>query len=194
MDSDLFADPKFCQKFWDADTRFRSTPELLSDTDLQILEKAGNGSARQVRAQARREKAARTEGDDVGVERLFAKYPRQPITLSFLGKMFDQCAIGTAKVFGPILKRLEAENSAFRAENGALRTRMAALEAKFEKGFQISGWGFTYQPGSTYRPGELVQKSGIWVALRETTTQPGSDPQSWRLLVHRKYVKGDDEA
>jgi hypothetical protein len=97
---------------------------------------------------------------------------------------------------------LEEWRSAFESRLGriesakgdaALLERVEKLEAKMATGFQISAWAWKYEPGKPYRPGELTQRNGIWACLRETTTPPGSDPASWKLIVHRSKVGNDDD-
>jgi hypothetical protein len=87
----------------------------------------------------------------------------------------------------------ESRLNAKEVEIVQLKHALAELQAKMVTGFQISAWGWKYQPGARYKPGELTQKNGLWCCLRETTAQPGSDPASWKLLVHRSKVGNDDD-
>jgi hypothetical protein len=122
------------------------------------------------------------------IKDLLAQYPKQPITLAFLGTRFDECMNAIAKVVGERFRRLETENN-------ALRARVTELEAN--KSNRVTGvsWAGPHQSGATYRSGELVQKNGLWLCItKETTAAPGTAPADWRLVVHRKLVpKTDDE-
>lgn len=79
-----------------------------------------------------------------------------------------------------------------------LKARIAALEAKADgtgardydariKALEdrpALRYGGVYESGVTYREGTLVTRSGgLWLALKDTSRQPGTAPDDWRLVV-----------
>jgi hypothetical protein len=102
-----------------------------------------------------------------------------PVPFAFFAELFA------------ITKELRAQINTLDTSNKALQARVAGLEG-VKRGPSIS-WAGPHEAGRTYRSGELTQKSGLWLALRETTSAPGADPGSWRLLVHAKLVPKHDE-
>jgi hypothetical protein len=119
------------------------------------------------------------EDDDVGFERLFAKYPRQPITLSFLGKMFDESIKASVQLFAPMIQRLQAENVALRARVTVLETKAATV-----------AWAGEHESGKSYRAGELVRRKGsVWLCLKDTSASPGMSLSDWELFARGAEVK-----
>jgi len=77
--------------------------------------------------------------------------------------------------------------AAVKAATAPLAAKIAALEAK-QKAIEQQGIAVEYrgvfQPGTTYARGQLVTRSGgLWLALAETTTPPGSAAPCWKLVV-----------
>ena len=60
-----------------------------------------------------------------------------------------------------------------------LHARINVLEARPVKGVS---WAGVFTPDQIYAEGELVTRSGLWLALKSTAATPGSDPTCWKLI------------
>lgn len=117
---------------------------------------------------------------------LITKHSAQRATLGHIGAI--------VRVMGEVASDLRAEIRRLESLLVLADGRIRALEAKATKSVSGVTWAGTFTPGATYSRGELVTKTGLWLALKTTTATPGTDPASWRLIVHRKLVSsGDDE-
>ena len=85
----------------------------------------------------------------------------------------------------PLFHAVHQINNANRGRNtriDALEKRIAELETS-RSGSSV-GYAGVHEVGKQYLSGSLVTRSGgLWLALRETTQTPGTDPLSWRLVV-----------
>ena len=89
------------------------------------------------------------------------------------------------------IAELKSELTAVRTATAALQARLAGLEG-VKRGPAVT-WAGPFEAGKTYHSGELVQRSGLWLALQQTTAAPGADPSAWRLVVHAKLIPKHDE-
>lgn len=122
-----------------------------------------------------------TSTEPMDYDTFMAKHGKAPVTYAVLGAHLRQIITG----IGEAVRGL-------RANDDALKARVAVLENVAAKSVAGVRWAGTYEAGATYHSGELVTKTGLWLALKTTTAAPGSDSTAWRLIVHRKLVPTDD--
>jgi outer membrane murein-binding lipoprotein Lpp len=76
------------------------------------------------------------------------------------------------------------------AELGKLGAELDRIEARAPVGCR---WGGTWASDSYARSGELwTCRGALWLALRDTDAKPGSNPDSWRLIVKSGHVASDE--
>jgi hypothetical protein len=76
------------------------------------------------------------------------------------------------------------------AELGKLGAELDRIEARAPLGCR---WGGTWASDSYARSGELwTCRGALWLALRDTDAKPGSNPDSWRLIVKSGHVASDE--
>jgi hypothetical protein len=77
-----------------------------------------------------------------------------------------------------------------------LRAAVAPLKARLEVLELHRGceWKGIYAENSVYERGDLTtRQGGLWVCVRErTAATPGTDPNSWRLVVKSGTFSGPD--
>jgi len=82
--------------------------------------------------------------------------------------------------------KLDAETlaTAIAAAIEAAYTPLAARIAAVEQQRPTTGvrWAGVYTPDAIYREGDLVTRSGLWLALHATGATPGHDPTCWKLI------------
>jgi hypothetical protein len=77
-------------------------------------------------------------------------------------------------------KHATAIAAAIEAAYTPLAARIAALEQRPTTGGVK--WAGIYTDDRIYAAGDLVTRSGLWLALRDTAATPGSDPTCWKLI------------
>jgi len=84
-------------------------------------------------------------------------------------RLADVIVSGIKAATAPIVKRLEAAEA-----------KIVALDTKHI----APVYEGVYEHDKTYRRGSLVTRNGgLWLAISETSSQPGSNPAAWRLVV-----------
>jgi hypothetical protein len=62
-----------------------------------------------------------------------------------------------------------------------LESKLGQLQEAQAKSMHYAG---VYAEGMRYEPGAVVTAHGsMWLALKSTSSRPGSDPDSWRLTM-----------
>ena len=202
IDKSIWTSGGFAERVMEADARLKSSPALLTDGDIEALDKyyGGADTFRRKREEARAQKEqqqraafARSVSEEStawrkgeSIEEWAARVPKAPVPAAMLR--------GLIKFLIDTFKEQKNVFEEFRQENLALRNEINSIE-KGASGRGVTGvrWAGTHEVGREYRSGELVTRGGLWLCKSEkTTTQPGSDPTQWTLIVHRAKLKGDE--
>ena len=160
-------------------------PADLSDEDLAVLEFFG-GTRHAVEARAKRDRARRPSVDPskpvAAAPAVETVHVRDGETIAdFCTRAGDvPVTMDVLGVLWKFVERINDKNKERNARLDALEKRLAALESR---GPSVEYKG-VFTLGMTYPRGSLTTRDGgLWLALEDTTLQPGKGTSTWRLVV-----------
>ena len=172
--------------------KWLDTPELLSETDFQVLEVMG--SEEEARKARRACAAARLEADKRATKAApITAPPRPAFAMPRADESLDKWAERTGDqlmpvwaawcLFEPLIDRVkELDARVARAEEGGSKAAAPSIR-----------WCGHWRHGEPYAVGSAVtDKGGLWLAIGVPTNRPGTESSGWRLIVKRGAHQDQD--
>ena len=102
------------------------------------------------------------------------KHGRKPVSFNVLGAVMDQVFV--------FCKQMNAKNIERNTRLDGLEARIAAIESE-PRALSYAG---TFQENRTFEKNTAVTHRGsLWVSVRATSGEPGSDDSGWLLACKR---------
>ena len=160
----------------------RSAPPIRSSAQPRVSRKASSSADAEAAAEALVSawETAMTTGDAAAWDAAVERHQNEPITLGFLNGLVLSVLIG-----------INQRNRERNVRLDALEARLTGLEGKQSRpGVK---WMGVHSVGSAYSEGALVTRKGsLWLALRDTTSVPGTSADSWKLVVKSGSLRDED--